>query len=157
MSPCGQYRYVLRREFGNPGAPVIFIGLNPSTADAKTDDPTIRRCIVFAKDWGFTSLIMVNLFAFRATDPKVMARAADPIGPENDATLRQFADMPEPAICIAAWGVGGGLLGRDAQVRKMFPRLHVLRLTKGGHPAHPLYLPKTLKPTLWPDLVGGEE
>ena len=156
MSPCGQYRYVLTRQwaFGSPDCStpaVAFIGLNPSTADALKDDPTIRRCIGFAKAWGFGKLVMLNLFAFRATKPGDMVSALDPIGPENDHFL--MAEMGQADMVVAAWGAHGGHLQRDCRVRVMAEerdiQLHYLRLTKEGHPGHPLYLPSTLTPTPW--------
>lgn len=90
---------------------------------------------------------MANLFAFRATDPKDMKRAADPVGPENDHTLRGLAEAA--GVVVAAWGAHGTHAGRGAVVRKMLPRLHYLRLTKDGHPGHPLYLPGDLTPIAW--------
>lgn len=122
----------------------MFIGLNPSTADETQDDPTIRRCIAFAKAWGYAALCMTNLFAFRATDPKDMMAATDPVGEDNDAHLLAMAE--KAGVIVAAWGVNGTYKGRDAKVRKLIPMLHCLSLTKHNHPAHPLYLPKTLTP-----------
>jgi hypothetical protein len=91
---------------------------------------------------------MVNLFAFRATKPEKMAAAADPIGPENDINLHIANDMSD--MVVAAWGASYcGLLDRDTGVRKLFSSMYVLRLTKHGHPSHPLYLPANLTPTLW--------
>jgi len=141
------YRYALTRQWGD-GERVAFIGLNPSTADATTDDPTIRRCIGFARDWGYDGLVMLNLFAFRATDPAVMMAAADPVGPENDATIMEYVDST--AVIVAAWGAHGDYRKRGASVRAMIPDLRCLKLTKNGHPGHPLYLPKTLLPQPWP-------
>jgi hypothetical protein len=153
FSPCRLYRYTLWRWWGAaPGAFdrgfVVFVGLNPSTADEVTDDPTIRRCIAFAKAWGYGGMCMVNLFAFRSTDPADMLAAADPVGPENDVWLKRLA--PRAALVVAAWGVDGKHLGRDAQVKRLIPEMHYLRLTKNGHPGHPLYLPKTLLPQPFP-------
>jgi hypothetical protein len=147
LSTCGQYRYSLTREWSQSGGLVLFIGLNPSTADAMKDDPTIRRCASFAEAWGYGGLLMANLFAYRATDPADMLDVLDPVGPTNDACLRRMASKAR--LVVAAWGTHGTHLGRDAQVRAMLPRLHYLRLTKDGHPGHPLYLPGHLTPTLW--------
>ncbi|HWP13520.1 MAG TPA: DUF1643 domain-containing protein [Ramlibacter sp.] len=151
FSPCRSYRYSLWRSW--PGLPstakgyAMFVGLNPSTADETEDDPTIRRCIDFAQAWGYEGLVMTNLFAFRATDPAVMLAQADPVGQDNDQTL---CDLAETAgVVVAAWGVHGAHRARDAEVRTMLPKLHYLRLTKHGHPGHPLYLPKTLLPVQW--------
>lgn len=143
VSPCGLYRYVLTRQWA-PGPVVAFVGLNPSTADAEVDDPTIRRCLAFAKSWGCGGLTMVNLFAFRATQPTDMFAAADPIGPDNDLWLRTASQGAD--ITIEAWGAHGGFMRRDRSVRALLLRRHYLRLTKDGHPGHPLYLPGTLLP-----------
>lgn len=147
LSECGQYRYALGRYWA-PGQWVVLVGLNPSTADAEQDDPTIRRCVTFAKDWGYAGLVMLNLFAFRATKPAGMMRAADPVGPENDRWLTMMRG-DAGVTTVAAWGTGGAFRGRDAEVRRLLPDLHYLRLTKDGHPAHPLYLPATLRPIPW--------
>jgi hypothetical protein len=144
FSPCRAYRYQLWREWIGGEGYVMFIGLNPSTADETQDDPTIRRCIGFAKAWGYAGLVMTNLFAYRSTDPMIMKAAADPVGPENDAHLLALAEGAD--VIVAAWGVNGTHRGRDAVMRKMLPALHCLTLTADGHPGHPLYLPKTLTP-----------
>lgn len=147
------YRYTLWRHFipdlfcDDGKGYALFIGLNPSTATDEIDDPTIRRCINFAKYWGFSSICMCNLFAYRATDPSVMKLAADPVGPENDKYLLACAE--HAGIIVAAWGSHGAHQGRDMAVKKLISNLHYLRLTKDGHPGHPLYLPKTLKPIPW--------
>ena len=106
-----------------------------------------RWCIGFAKTWGFGSLIMTNLFAWRATQPKDMLSTIDPVGPDNDDALNVV--YAHTALTVAAWGVYGAHLGRDKVVRKMFPRLYYLQLTEDGHPKHPLYLPATLRPLEW--------
>lgn len=147
-SPCRRYRYTLWRRWAalerEACAYAMFVGLNPSTADETNDDPTVRRCIGFAQAWGFAGLCMTNLFAYRATDPANMLAQADPVGEENDAYLRAMAE--KASIVVAAWGVHGAHRGRGAAVGKLLPQLHYLKLTKHGHPAHPLYLPKTLRP-----------
>lgn len=126
----------------------MFVGLNPSTADEYTDDPTIRRCVAFAKAWGFDGLCMTNLFAFRATEPADMFAVTDPIGSANDNTLKVCAQRA--GVVVAAWGVHGTHQQRDAAVKAMLPNLSYLRLTKDGHPGHPLYLPQTLTPVPFP-------
>jgi hypothetical protein len=156
LSPCGLYRYSLTRTWDSKLPPVVFIGLNPSTADASLDDPTIRRCIRFGRDFGGGSLRMLNLFAFRATQPEDMRRAEDPCGPDNDHwLLAAAADAARGAVlAIAAWGVHGTLHGRDQQVVRMFgPHLKQLGLTKDRHPRHPLYLPASVRPQ--PYLAGA--
>lgn len=152
ISECGQYRYLLQRSWDVRQQAVCFIMLNPSTADASLDDPTIRRCLGFAKDLGFGQLEVVNLFGLRATDPKVMRSHADPIGPENDEQLIRSATICHQTIC--AWGAHGTHKDRGRAVLALLRRAgvqpHALRLTKAGHPAHPLYLPANLKPTVMP-------
>lgn len=137
LSSCGQYRYELWRRWAD-GPHVLFIMLNPSTADATNDDATIRKCVAYAKRWGFGALCVGNLFAFRATDPKDMKAAADPIGPENDATLARLAS--EAGVIVAAWGAHGTHMSRDKAVMKMLPTINALHVTKDGSPGHPLYL-----------------
>lgn len=144
ISGCGSYRYCLLREWDVARPAVLFIGLNPSTATGAIDDPTIRRCVRFAKDWGFGSLVMANLFAYRSADPAVLTSVRDPVGPKNDwwlSTLRGRAEL-----VVAAWGGHGDLMSRNLAVMSAFPYLHCLGLTKGGHPRHPLYLPAHTEP-----------
>lgn len=145
------YRYALWREWGNSdtqnGELAVFIGLNPSTADETVDDPTIRRCIGYARDWGYSGLCMLNLFAYRATDPKVMKRAVDPVGADNNRWIAEITSQSK--LVVAAWGAHGVYGCRDVIVKGMVKGLTYLRLTKDGHPSHPLYLPKDLKPVAW--------
>lgn len=138
ISECGLYRYVLTRTWDAAKPYVAFVGLNPSTADEVNDDPTIGRCIAFSKAWGYGGLVMLNLFAFRATQPADMIAAADPIGPLNDFYLREYA--AGAGATIASWGVAGAHLQRGAAVRSMLPGLKCLWLTKDGFPKHPLYV-----------------
>ena len=127
---------------------VNFIGLNPSTADEETDDPTVRRCINFARNWRYGGCVLTNLFAFRATNPKELRTAADPVGPDNNLFLTTNAERA--SLVIAAWGVHGRYMQRDARVLRMLSKadvpLHCLGLTKAGHPRHPLYLRAHTKP-----------
>lgn len=147
FSDCRRYRYQLWREWGPGTDYVMFVGLNPSTADEINDDPTIRRCIRFAQEWGYGALCMTNAFAFRATDPRVMKREPHPVGPDNDFNLKQLAQGA--GVVVAAWGTHGTHKGREQWLRLHLPKLHYLRLTKDGHPSHPLYLPADLKPQPW--------
>lgn len=125
---------------------MAFIGLNPSTADATLDDPTIRRCVGFAKAWGAGTLLMTNLFAYRATDPAALSKARDPIGPCNDEWLERVVGAAD--IVVAAWGNHGRLMNRASQVQGLFPgRLHALALTQTGMPKHPLYLSTSHRPS----------
>lgn len=148
FSRCMKYRYSLWRVWdAADDAFAMFIGLNPSTADHEQDDPTIRRCVSYAKSWGYGGIYMLNLFAFRATDPSDMKAAVDPVGPMNDSRLYDYHDVT--GITIAAWGTHGSYQDRGDIVFRMLcnrAALYALRLTKGGHPSHPLYLPKDLGP-----------
>jgi hypothetical protein len=151
ISDCGKFRYALSREWNTDKPLLVFIMLNPSTADALLDDPTIRKCIGFAERNGFGAAEVYNLFAYRATDPKDLKRAGYPVGPENDPLLfdmlRQLQhDSSFKVVC--AWGANA----RDQQIgiramdvtRKLHARgikLHHLRLTADGIPCHPLMLP----------------
>jgi hypothetical protein len=146
LSGCRTYRYVLWREWDmlNPEY-AMFIGLNPSTADEIEDDPTIRRCVGYAKQWGYGALCMTNLFAYRATDREVMKKHPSPVGADNDRWLVECAKGA--AVVVAAWGAGGGHLQRDqAVIRLLGQNLTCLTKIKEGHPGHPLYLKKSLTP-----------
>jgi hypothetical protein len=139
FSRDGRYRYSLRRAWSD-GPAVTWVLLNPSTADARVDDPTIRRCIGFSRRWGFGALEVVNLFALRATDPKILPRAPDPVGASNDAALRRA--LARSAVVVAAWGEHGRLHGRSARVRRWLPDgALALGLNASGEPVHPLYVP----------------
>jgi hypothetical protein len=139
-SPCRKYRYELWRTWDASSPAVMFIGLNPSTANETHDDPTIRRCIGFAQRFEYGGLIVCNLFAYCATDTKDMLAAEDPVGRDNDDYL--IANAKEAGIVIAAWGNNGRYLNRSESVVALIPNLYCLKLNASGEPAHPLYLPK---------------
>lgn len=143
------YRYHLWRRLGCGGV-VTFVMLNPSTADADHDDPTIRRCMGFVRSWGYGHLNVVNLFAYRATSPADLAKAVDPVGDGNDIVIDAFARSSN--LMIAAWGCHGILQGRDKTVLELLRGIgpvHHLGLTRGGHPRHPLYIRADTQPILW--------
>lgn len=146
FSPCRTWRYVLWRVWNEALPKVAFIGLNPSTADEMQDDPTIRRCMGYARSWGYGGIHMLNLFAFRATDPKDMKASFDPVGPENGRYLILWCASAQ--LRVAAWGAHGEFKNRGADVRSLLwdMDLHHLGLTKAGHPKHPLYLRADLNP-----------
>lgn len=169
ISRDGLYRYSLHREWRDPYERprwVTFVMLNPSTANANLDDPTIRRCMAFTKALGGTGLAVVNLYAFRATKPADLWLCADPVGPENDETLMTFLGMAarHDFPIIAAWGTHARP-DRVAAVRRMpgADRLLALHSTKTGAPGHPLYLPASATPRPWPGRVtspastGGDQ
>jgi hypothetical protein len=140
LSECQRYRYCLTRRW-DAGNPVLFIGLNPSTADALKDDPTVRRCVGFARAWWYPAMGIVNLFAWRATDPAELRKAADPVGPENDQYIKEAASCAGK-IVAASGAYGSGL--RLRTVASLINReLFCLGCTRDGFPRHPLYLPKT--------------
>jgi hypothetical protein len=146
FSPCRTYRYRLLRRWAD-GPMLNVIGLNPSTADETKDDPTIRRCIGFAKSWGYSGLIMTNLCAFRSTDPAGLLVAEHPEGPMNRWWLRHEALAS--GLVLAAWGahpVAVDLGRRVMRVTLEGIALHCLGLTQGGAPRHPLYVSKTTQP-----------
>lgn len=145
ISDCQRYRYVLKREWQHDLPGVLFVALNPSTADGEQDDPTVRRCVGFAKSWGFGKLIIANLFALRSSHPSLLLTDADPVGPQNDRWLCELST--EYDLTIAAWGVHGALRQRATEVLPRLCNVHHLGLTTAGHPKHPLYLPKTTRPT----------
>ena len=142
------YRYALWRTWDQSLEKLLFIGLNPSTADEVKDDPTMRRCIRFSKDFGFGGFIMANIFAFRSTDPKKLKKIKNPIGKKNDFWIKKLDK--EAGMTIAAWGTHGNYLNRGEEVSKMLKNLYCLRKTKNGFPSHPLYLPANLKPIKYP-------
>lgn len=164
FSDCRRWRYTLRIVWDEAKPLCQFIGLNPSTADEIKDDPTLRRCKGFCRQWGFGGLIMTNLFAYRATEPEDMkAFAGDPVGeaiPRGAFTeLTQFDNLndyylwtvaEECTQTIAAWGVHGAFRDRAVDVMELFEDfslpMYCLGCTQDGHPKHPLYLSKNLKP-----------
>lgn len=145
----GEYRYELTRSWGT-GRHLGIIMLNPSTADADQDDPTIRRCIGFAKALGYSGLKVVNLFALRSTNPAALSVHPDPVGPRNDEFIRAAASG---GVLIAAWGAHPFAARRTREVADLLMdagvKLQALSVTKGGHPGHPLYLPGDSRPSPW--------
>lgn len=133
------YRYALSRVWDVKKPMLLFVGLNPSTADENTLDPTLRKCIKFAKREGCGGLWVANLFAFRATNPKDMLAAVDPVGPDNDIWLLDIARWCP--IILVGWGAHGVHLGRDMQVRKLLQghTLAALAVNANMTPKHPLY------------------
>lgn len=141
-SDCERYRYSLTRCWDADAGRLLFVMLNPSQADEHRNDPTVARCEARARAMGFGAYRVVNIFAWRATDPRDLRVADQPVGPANDAALREGAAWS--SHILAAWGAHGAHRGRGAEVRALLaacsrPLLH-LGLTKGGEPRHPLYI-----------------
>lgn len=149
-SDCERYRYLLTRIWGE-GPRALFVMLNPSTATEVQNDPTVERCERRARALGCGGFRVTNIFAFRATDPKVMREQADPVGQDNDAAIVGSAVWAQTVIC--AWGNHGLHMNRGAQVRGLLrqtgvPLLH-LGLTSHGQPRHPLYISYDQQPQPW--------
>ena len=144
FSFCRKYRYALWRIWDSSRAPILFIGLNPSTADEKKNDPTIRRCIGYAQDWGYGGLLAGNVFAYCATRPAEMKREPDPVGIENDGWLVRLTNWTDQVI--GAWGNHGEFRNRFREIEALLPPLMCLGTTLQGHPRHPLYLCREAKP-----------
>jgi hypothetical protein len=148
LSECGRYRYRLYRSWGD-GPFVVFLMFNPSTADAETDDPTIRKCVGFAQRWKYGGVAVVNLFAFRSSDPTAIGKHlyADAVGPKNDEAI--LTACATAAEVVLAWGCSQHFKShrdRPAKIlqliRKHYPALKIscLGKSKDGHPYHPLML-----------------
>lgn len=165
FSACGRYRWWLERCWDGERPKLLFIGLNPSRADAERDDPTLRRLQGFARAWGYGGLEVLNLFARVAVSPAELRRCRDPIGPENDHWLQQrlcrLLLCPAGGDLWLGWGNGGSWRGRDQVVLEGMvallrppastqavrpPQLLTVGLTAGGHPRHPLYVSGRAKP-----------
>ena len=149
-SDCEAYRYRLERVWG-PGGRVLFVMLNPSTATEVQNDPTVERCERRARALGFGAFAVANIFAYRATDPRVMRGVADPVGPGIDAAIVDLAGAADMVVC--AWGTHGAHLGRGAAVEALLRRqgrdLFHLGLTLAGAPKHPLYIGYAAPPVPW--------
>ena len=154
FSPCRTWRYKLWRRWSPAGPMVAFIGLNPSTADEINDDPTVRRCLGFARRWGFGGMYMLNVFAYRSTNPRALMAAADPVGPRNGAALRTTCRRCD--MVVVCWGVWGRLCDRGEVVIELLGGMpiHCLGTTREGHPKHPLYLRSSTMPVRFPR--GGD-
>jgi hypothetical protein len=148
FSSCRTWRYILHRVWAADQPQVMVVGLNPSTATETVNDPTVTRCINYARAWGYGGMVMTNLFAFRATDLRVMKAAPDPVGPENNHWLLETAKNSSLVLC--AWGNHGVYENRAQIIPELFRgtgiTLHCLGFTKFGAPKHPLYLKADLRP-----------
>ena len=165
FSDCGKYRYLLTRKVGPNDRAACFIMLNPSMADADRDDPTIRKCLGFARRWGCGWLIVANLFALRATNPAELRRARDPVGPLNRRWIQEAVKCTiraghaaDQGLVICAWGTVGSYALQDRVVLRWIESVCTpltLGLTQNGSPRHPLYVPYGAEPVSF--VVGGRE
>lgn len=148
FSLCERHRFRLWR-YWNTSLPIVgFCMLNPSTADDKIMDPTVRRCFGYAVSWGYGGFEVVNIFSLRSTDPAKLYEDEDSGFLESNLlAIRDVAVRSK--VLVAAWGTDGAYKARGAIVRAQVSPLYYLRLTKEGFPAHPLYLPSNLEPKLW--------
>lgn len=150
-SPCERYRYSLSREWDAALGRVLFVMLNPSVATEVQNDPTVERCERRARVLGYGAFRVVNIFAFRATDPKVLKQEEHPIGPANDNAIREGVAWADDVV--AGWGAHGSHRQRGAGVALMLNELGCrpmhLGLSKAGHPRHPLYIAYRKSPEVW--------
>lgn len=151
FSPCQRYRYTLTRTWAS-GPRLVFIMLNPSTADATRLDPTVTRCWQRAQMMGLSGLEVINLFAWRSTDPEALYKVSDPVGPQNDYWIQHVIEVSGgPVIC--AWGDHGLYRDRARKVLQLpvfaMAQTFALRLTSQKCPGHPLYIPYSVKPFPW--------
>lgn len=145
-----KYRYLLERQWKEAIGRVLFIMLNPSTADAEKADPTVARCITYAHIWGFGGVEVANIYALRSTNPKALFKDPDPIGQHNYCMIESA--VGRASLVVAAWGTISNDKKHLAEICRIVTQqkdLYCLRTTKNGHPAHPLYLPGDLKPILY--------
>lgn len=153
FSECRRYRFTLNRTWDADRPKILFVMLNPSTADELNNDPTVERCQRRAIKWGYGALGVANLFAYRSTSPMALYECEDPVGTGNDDAIVQQARESDMVIC--AWGSHGALNDRGMHVRKLLTdagiKLHYLHLNADGTPGHPLYLAYELQPTPWVD------
>ena len=151
FSPCRRWRYLLWRQWDAAKPLANFLMLNPSTADETNLDPTCARARDYAERWSFGALLVTNVFSWRASDPREMKAARNPVGIGNDAAILRAAKQAQLVVC--AWGNHGRYLERSSAVQRLLRdagvALHILRLNAGGEPAHPLYLPGSLRPRPW--------
>lgn len=153
FSPCRTWRYFLHRIWNPDQTLLLVVGLNPSTADEVKSDPTVTRCINHARRWGFGGLIMMNTFAVRGTDPAILKKIDDPVGPENDYWLRLLSQDENVGRILFAWGNHGLMFKRQSRVVSIMERGRVepecFGYTQQGAPRHPLYLKQTQPLRIW--------
>jgi len=155
FSPCRKWRYHLQHIWDKSEPNLIWMMLNPSTADEVKNDPTVERCEQRARMWGFGGVEVYNIFSYRATDPSNMKAQADPIGPDNDDWMIKFAKKSHQTTAIIGWGEHGKHIGRGEEVLGIIARhkgqVHALKVNASGHPKHPLYIgyKQKAEPFVW--------
>ena len=155
FSPCQQYRYQLWRRISRAKRSILWLMLNPSTADHEQLDPTVTRCYRYSQQWRYGHFLVANIFAFRATAPKDMYAAKDPVGPANNEAILQYAEQAN--LIMLGWGNHGCHLQRSKDVLTLLrsagysQKLHCLKINNSGEPCHPLYLRADLKPIAYPE------
>ena len=149
----GKYRYHLTRRWTTGRGHVVFVLLNPSTADEHREDPTVRRCMGYARRWGARELRVVNVFAYRATKPADMLAVADPVGPENDEAIRSACKRASRVVF--GWGAYGSHMNRSTDIVRLLKdrRPYCLGVTSLGEPRHPLYLRADAEPVPFMPMV----
>jgi len=150
-SDCARYRYSLQRVWARGERRLLIVMLNPSKATEEVNDPTIERCERRTRALGYGAMGIVNLFGWRATHPRDLKRANDPVGPDNAAVLATSAKWADEILC--AWGVHGDLMDQGramaAHLKRARKPLLALGTTMAGHPRHPLYVSYAVKPVAW--------
>jgi len=155
FSPCRKWRYHLQQVWDDKTPNLIWLMLNPSTADETKNDPTVERCEQRARMWGFGGVEVYNIFAFRATDPSDMKAQDDPIGPDNDDWIIKFAKKSQQTKAIVGWGEHGKHRGRGEAVMSLIKAhdgyVQALKVNASGHPKHPLYIgyKQETSPFIW--------
>ncbi len=147
LSKCRKYRYVLWRKWNKSLPTIMFIGLNPSTANEHENDPTILKCINYSKNWGFGGFYITNLFAYRTFSPAILKKNNSPVGQKNNYWILKTSKLTKKTI--ACWGDHGTFQDRDVQVKKLISQLYCININKTGQPSHPLYQKSNLKPILY--------
>lgn len=151
FSECRTYRYDLTRTWDDTLQHVLWIMLNPSTADIERDDRTLRRVQSYSEAWGYGGVVVCNLFALRSTDPTVLKRHPDPVGPDNDGFIREWVESTRVGLIVAAWGTHGALHNRALLIDRELVDHEVwcVGTTASGQPRHPCRLGDAERPRRW--------
>lgn len=140
------YRWLLWRRWEACSGTVLWVMLNPSTADETRLDPTLRRCFGFTREWGYGAMEVCNAYGLRSTNPTGLWEVDDPVGPDNDVTIVERSKLAD--LVVVGWGVNIEA-DREAEVSALLPEAMCLGVTKKGHPVHPLYQPRDAMLVPW--------